>query len=123
MSCDWDILCVDCNVTAGIAEANHELELMRALISQASALGAISKHPTIWELELRANGCFIPLDFFREHHTHHLRPVDEYGKFDTVCTTTFYCNRCGCEVQCEEREHPQQQNKHGHWFGAIWHWA
>jgi hypothetical protein len=125
MSCDWDIKCVDCDVAAGIDNANHQLELMQALIANAKELQeflkALAAHEKIYSTELLLNGYYIPIDFFVAHGDHHLRPIDEYGCFDTPCQGAFLCPRCQQMVACEDREHPRRQ-AHIHYVNHMGHW-
>jgi hypothetical protein len=126
MSCYWDIICTDCNVPAGITNANHAMKAMQLLISHVdvlAAVGVLRTHPDIWDIELGVNNIYIPIAFFHEHKAHHLRPIDEFGRFDTPCTGTFWCVRCAKQVQCEDREHPQKLTEHIHYVDHIGHWS
>jgi len=115
MSCDWDIYCVDCGVSAGIGDANHEDDTMRALVSAAADLGRALRvicGGVDGLTELRVNGYYVPANFFISHGNHKLRPLDEYGSFDTPCGQSFWCPKCGREVDCTEREHPGKPHSH-----------
>lgn len=124
MSCDWDVRCIDCNECAGIDNANHEEGLMRVLIARSNSLAdlaTIENDEGIYLLELRINSYYVDLGFFAKHRGHHLRPVDEYGLFDTPCPATFHCAVCNTDFKCEEREHDSKFN-HGHMTpDHMWH--
>lgn len=120
MSCDWDIKCVDCDVEAGIDNANHRMELMQSIVAHAKELHAFLKSAPELDCELHFDGYYVPAKFFAEHGDHRLRPVDEYGHFDTPCSGRFFCAKCQQEFVCEDREHSHWP-EHGHSSGVFWH--
>lgn len=128
MSCNWDIRCVDCCEEASIADANHEVEIMHLLVQHAQELANLAglvnavnvPKNHVYDVSLYINNYYVPLEFFAKHGTHHLRPVDEYGRFDTPCKKPFKCGSCNKDVTCEEREH-DSTFAHGHWVGETWH--
>lgn len=123
MSCDWDIRCVDCGADAGIDNANHGDDLMRAIVACApelkTAIEKLWRYDRFLDIDLRISSHHVSLDFLVQHGGHRLRPVDEYGRFDTPCGATFRCPRCGVDVACSDREHPGKF--HGHYVGHVYH--
>lgn len=124
MSCYWDIRCVDCGVDAGIDNANHMMETMQTIVRVAPALGAafaaLGDELVRMPVELQVCGKYVPARFLAEHGQHRLRPVDEYGAFDTPCGKRFFCELCGVEVECRDREHPGNR-KCSHLVGNVLH--
>lgn len=116
MSCDWDVCCVDCNVESGISDANHQMELMRDLIANRSALEALAElnGPSVYDVELKISFSYIPLKFWSEHKGHKLRPISEYGQHDLPCGKKLFCRLCEKEISCSELEHPRNPKQHGH---------
>ena len=123
MSCYWDILCVDCDEPAGIDGANHCDDLMSELIRYADTLANLKRSNIIYDLTLQANFIHVPVEFFVRHQGHHLRPIDEYSRFDTPCQTTFYCDACMATVKCEQREHTRRDPRdHYHTKDNAYHY-
>lgn len=105
MSCSWDIVCLNCDERAGIENANHEDELMRVLIKHRRALAMVGEMAAeLWSLDLVANTHYVTPLFFREHEGHELRPISEYGTFDTICGRDFVCPTCQIWVVCDRKE-------------------
>lgn len=128
MSLYWDLRCVDCGVDAGFDNANRMMTEMQALAAGSADLGRAFKailavHGSLLGSHLLVDswGFSIPVAFFVEHGDHRLRPVDEYGRFDTLCAVEYSCARCGQNAICCEREHPGLS--HGHVVDGVWHWG
>jgi hypothetical protein len=117
---------MDCKVEAGFDNANHQDELMRALIQNADALaglGDLIQHERVYSIDVQINTSWIPLPFFVEHKDHALRAIDEYGCLDAPCTESFFCPKCQKQVACESRDHSLRPGtKHIHYVAHIGHW-
>ena len=124
MSCSWDIVCVDCRERAGIDNANHADELMRILIRHQRTIAAVGELAAeLWSLDLIANTYYISSLFFKNHLGHQLRPISEYGTFDTTCGHDFVCPTCNKWVACDQQEHWMiPSDEHCHSFGRAFHW-
>jgi len=124
VSCSWDVFCVDCRVSAGMDNTNHEDELMRTLIKHRRAVAAVGELAAeLWSLDLVANTHYVPVLFFREHLDHVLRPISEYGTFDTTCGRDFVCPTCNDWVVCDQQEHwISGRDERAHTVGHRYHW-
>lgn len=83
MSCDWNILCLDCKDTHTFNDANHEIELMQILIKHASAIAMLAPlfKDVYWpKIEFKTLYGEIDPDWFAYHKGHNLIPIDEYGR-------------------------------------------
>ena len=105
MSCDWHILCDTCGERYSFDDANHQENLMLAIIANAGAIAALAPlfHNEAWDgvLLARWNGWRIDVDWFVRHCGHKLVPIDEYGhrsnqcrKAQIVCAAG-YAHNCG----------------------------
>ena len=118
-------MCVDCRQEAGIDNANHADALMQLLIEHRDVLAAITAlAEDAWSFELSVNGHYVLPHFFRLHAGHTLRPLSEYGTFDTTCGRDFVCPTCGEWVRCEGQEHwLSRRDEHYHTDGKYgYHW-
>jgi hypothetical protein len=97
LSCDWDVWCVTCGeAVTCFSDANHQVDMMRALVRHAPAIAAFATVFDDPQLDLRIEtpwGCVVPRDF-AEHADHELVPRDEYGQFDDGCGARFECSAC-----------------------------
>jgi hypothetical protein len=85
MSCDWNIYCKTCDSTHGFADANYQKELMVMLIAHASEIAGllplVKDDSVPWiEITVRTTYGSLDIEWFHEHHTHVLVPIDEYGR-------------------------------------------
>ena len=113
MSCDWDIRCLDCNVNHGFGDANHEDDLMMALVKIAPEIAAL--HPTMKKLDatyervrsatsLTINGRYsIYTEWFAAHAGHRLIAVDEYGRCYDECGEYYSYCECGHRRTCRRK--------------------
>ena len=103
MSCDWDIICVDCNAKHGFRDMSHAEDLTLALISHADAIVQIHALTLNNDVELVAKypECRIDPTFFKAHQGHRLRPIDEYGRLSGDCFAHVACPSCGASHRCK----------------------
>jgi hypothetical protein len=108
MSTDWNVHCLDCNNTLHFDDANHQLGLMRALCRHAKAIAPLAElveDPDVgWAVDLRTS--YGPIDprWFKQHATHRLAPISEYGDLDGECGERIVCAHCdrssvGCTLE------------------------
>ena len=120
MSCDWNVHCLDCDDTHEFNDANHRVELMRALaklgpeIALAAAVVEKIRAVSNDDFEFRfAFGC-LDTAWWREHGAHRLIARDEYGHNDGECGQYFACRHCKathfCRLPCgHEGDHDQNR--------------
>ena len=84
MSCDWNVHCKTCGDTHRFDDANHAVELMRALVKHASAIALLAPlfNEGVYDVELRTPYGWIDVAWFAQHAGHALVPIDEYGRTD-----------------------------------------
>jgi len=99
MSCDWDIRCVDCATTLHFSDANHQDELMWALIKHRDAIAALAPLLVDADVELSSHYGRIDPVWFLAHAGHRLVPIDEYGALATACCEYVTCS-CGSRRRC-----------------------
>lgn len=86
MSCNWRIRCLTCHrLNAADTDhhffsANHREDLMRSLIKHASEIGALSPLLRTEDVHFECDCGTIDIEWFLEHATHELSPIDEYER-------------------------------------------
>lgn len=108
MSCDWHIKCVDCDDVHRFDDANHQDDLMRLIIRHASAiagLAALRAEDVQGDVEIWIYYGQIDIGWFATHHTHQLKPIDEYGRLDTQCQGHATCSQGGSHACVLDLDH------------------
>lgn len=103
MSNDWDVRCVDCGVSHGFHDANHQEDLMLTLCANAAAIAGLA--PLLdaerWiELKVAHYGD-VDVRWFARHASHKLVPVDEYGRLLGQCRKYVACSECSTQHHCK----------------------
>lgn len=88
MSCDWDLICLDCKDQHGFNDLNHWDTQLIELAKQAPEIAKFSairdKLSTAGcynlEMSLAYNRAFIRFSWFVLHENHKIVPVSEYGE-------------------------------------------
>ncbi len=100
MSTDWNVHCVDCNVTHTFNDANHQDQLMAMLCKHSAAIAGLAdllrETP---DVEFKTYWGAIDADWFRKHLGHKLVPIDEYGALLDQCAEYVDCE-CGSHRRC-----------------------
>src|SRR5437762_1565511 len=115
MSCDWDIICVDCNEEHGFSDLNHEDHAMQVIVRHADAIAALCGLEQDLERPiefLQYRGRTIQPVFFKKHQGHQLRPIDEYGRMLGDCTEWADCSACGGSHPCRLPENHAAEQPH-----------
>lgn len=100
--------CADCSETHDFTEANWKDDLMRDLVNNAAAIGALSAvFNDVGGLTLSTdyNGN-IDVHWFAKHAAHRLCVIDEYGVIGDNCRLLARCSSCATSHRCAL--------KHGH---------
>lgn len=99
MSRDWSIRCLDCDEDHPFRDANHELALMVKLIAAAPQLAAMHELTSFGDVQLETRYGFLDTAFFAKHSAHRLKPVDDKGVIDGLCSKMVECV-CGRPTPC-----------------------
>jgi hypothetical protein len=108
MSCDWDVMCLDCNSHHGFSDANHQSDLMADLAKLGSELAKLG--PILNHLSKVTNQVLVQIGYssytldykwFEKHGNHRLVAVDEYGGCLDECGEWFRCNHCETQQRCK----------------------
>ncbi len=102
MSTDYDVRCKTCGDSHGFNDANHQHDLMRALIQHREAIVALVPLMASTDVELRVNhyGRINP-HWFAEHAGHELAVFDEYGREFGACREQYECDFCKARHLCK----------------------
>lgn len=125
MSCDWNVHCLDCKVTHGFDDANHQQDLMLFLCKHADSIAALAEMAADQKAPCGPGDRSVTLEtpygridptWFREHLGHNLIPIDEYGAILGQCHEWVRCKECGSTSQCAldaGHEDPHSQRRPG----------
>lgn len=126
MSCDWNIICLDCSKDGHseihrFNDANHQDAWMWTLIRHHEAIAALDDLNLEPKIEINFtlgfSGSYGRIDtaWFKRHLGHQLWPIDEYGRLDTQCQERVECNE-GHHHDCQlEQNHEGPHSSKG-WF-------
>jgi len=89
VSCNYDVLCLDCEDTAGVSYERRP-GAIRALIRHAVAIGALApltaEEDTVGlSVSAPGPGGSVDIGWFAAHQDHRLVVVDEYGRIEGLC--------------------------------------
>ena len=100
MSTDWNVHCVDCNVTHTFSDANHQDGLMMKICQHADEIASLAELVDDGsDIELRTHWGRIDPRWFRTHMGHNLMPISEYGDLLDQCCEYVTCT-CGSSRRC-----------------------
>ncbi|UGT65293.1 hypothetical protein LTT66_18155 [Nocardia gipuzkoensis] len=107
MSNEWNLLCRTCDVTCNF-EWNHGGDRIQQLIPHMQLLAdcaekleparEILAYHVRWEIEFP----WELVSFAKQHHSHDLTAIDEYGKLYGDCGTQYRCECCGTYLRCKK---------------------
>lgn len=111
MSNHWDLLCRTCGDACGLSW-NRGGDYIQQLIPHLSVIAdcaeklapvrEILDHHSTWEIVLP----WELVAFAKQHHSHVLTAVDEYGVFHGECIHDYECPCCRIRVRCRRpRDH------------------
>jgi hypothetical protein len=100
VSTDYHIRCKTCGADHHFNDANHQSDLMRALILHRDAIAALAPLVGGSDLELRTYYGTVSVSWFAEHAGHDLAVWDEYGREFPNCGTRYDCACCGKRDYC-----------------------
>jgi hypothetical protein len=103
MSCDYDVICTDCNQQLGLDGWNHMDNECRMFVRNADVIAMLyeAKKVAGVDLELSHWRGHVDWEWFLKHRGHQLRVVDEYGRYDDTCDERFDCESCGYMTSCK----------------------
>jgi hypothetical protein len=100
VSTDWNVHCVDCNMTHGFDDANHQAELMAIICKNADAIAALAPFlAEAGDVKLQTFWGQIDVHWFATHKGHRIVPINEYGDLLTACAERIVC-ACGYTRRC-----------------------
>lgn len=117
MSNYWNLLCRTCDDTCGF-DWNHGGDRIQQLIPHLATLAECAKklepinellsYHVTWEITLP----WELVSFARQHHSHDLIAIDEYGHLYGDCGTAYRCECCGSYLSCKKkRDHDGDHGK------------
>ncbi len=116
MSTDYNVYCKTCDDIHRFNDANHQDDLMRALVRHKAAIAALAPLLAEASVELVTPYGYVSADWFAQHAAHDLAVIDEYGRVPaTTCarcakpdeqcravfvnSTRLYCDACAHHIE------------------------
>lgn len=111
MSCDYDVICTQCNERLGLSDWNHCDVECRSFVANADRLADIAERMSGLDLELRHYRGDVDWKWFIAHRGHPMRVIDEYGRLDDSCDVRTTCEHCGHGFSCRGVEGHEGQHR------------